>query len=53
MDGCYVFVAVDFFVELLEMLFENLIVVGNIVDVDDVYLLLEYFVYFFWGNYML
>lgn len=27
--------------------------VGRIVDSDDIYLLLEYFVYFLWGKYKL
>lgn len=52
MDGCHVLAAADSSAELLEMLPENLTAVGNIVDVDDVHLLLEYPAHFPWGNYM-
>ena len=52
LDGCHVLAAADSSAELLEMLPENLTAVGNIVDVDDVHLLLEYPAHFPWGNYM-
>ncbi|XP_020621472.1 ADP-dependent glucokinase-like [Orbicella faveolata] len=52
LDGCHVLAAADSSVELLEMLPENLTTVGNIVDVDDIHLLLEYPAHFPWGNYM-
>ena len=50
-EGCHVLSAADSSSELLEILPENLTAVGNIVEVDDVHLLLEYPAHFPWGKY--
>ena len=50
-EGCQVLAAADSTAELLEMLPENMTAVGNIVDVDDVHMLLEYPAHFPWGKY--
>lgn len=50
-EGCRVLAAADSSSELLEILPENLTAVGNIVDVDDIHLLLEYPAHFPWGQY--
>ena len=50
-EGCHVLAAADSSVELLNMLPENMSAFGNIVDIDDIHLLLEYPAHLPWGKY--